>query len=125
MLEIVYEDGRPSYFQEKTRGLYELIDAENSASYKQVSKPPDEHSAGLVSNMEAAAEKSVELVEEKVQPRPFTPVSPHLDESEEEKFTGLARTLSYHGVKTEEGELINPFFGSEHHRLVPSLGYSA
>ena len=122
MLKIVYEDGRPSYFQEKTCEHHEPIDGENSASNQQASKRLNGHSAGLVSNTEATVEKPVEIVEEELQHKPSTPASSCLDESEGEKITELARTLSYHGVKNEKGALINPFFGSEHPLLDPNSG---
>lgn len=121
-LEIVYEDGRPSYFREKSFELQEPVDGEKSASKQQASKRLNGHSARVVSNTEAAVEKPVEIVEEKLQHQPSTPASSCLDESEEEKITELARTLSYHGVKNEKGELINPFFGSEHPLLDPNSG---
>ena len=121
-LEIVYEDGRPSYFQEKTCELHEPIDGEKSASSQQASKRLNGHSASLESNTAAAAETPVEIVKEKLPHQPSTPASSCLDESEEEKITELARTLSYCGVKNEKGELINPFFGSEHPLLDPNSG---
>ena len=67
MLEIVYEDGRPSYFREKTRGPGEHTDAEKTASNKQVLKPLNGLSVGLVSGKEVAAEMFVEIPEEKLQ----------------------------------------------------------
>ena len=37
-------------------------------------------------------------------------------------MTELARTLSYHSVKNERGELSNPFLGPENPLLVPNSG---
>ena len=122
MLEMVYENGRPSYFQEKKCELYEPINGEKLAINEQASNGLDGHSAGLVSNTEVAVEKSVGIVEEKLQHQPSTSVISRLDESEEEKIIELARTLSYHGIKNEKGELINPFFGSDHPLLDPNSG---
>ncbi|KAL8992956.1 MAG: hypothetical protein Q9188_007456, partial [Gyalolechia gomerana] len=118
-LEIVYEDGRPSYFRKKKCELDEPISGERSVSNHQASARLNGHAAGLVSNTEAAVKKPVELVEEKLPHHLSTPASSCLNESEEEKITKLARTLSYHGVKDENGELINPFFQSEHPLLDP------
>ncbi|XTI88346.1 ABC transporter-like protein [Cenococcum geophilum] len=39
-----------------------------------------------------------------------------------ETMTELARTLSYHSVKNERGELSNPFLGPENPLLVPNSG---
>lgn len=122
MLEIVYEHGRPSYFQRKTRELPEPIGDEKSASNRQVSKRLNGHSAGLVSNTEAAVEKPVEIVEEKLQHQSSTPATSCLDESEEERITELAKSLSYDGVNREKREVVNPFFGSEHPLLDPNSG---
>ncbi|KAL8945037.1 MAG: hypothetical protein Q9216_000021 [Gyalolechia sp. 2 TL-2023] len=118
-LEIVYEDGRPSYFKKKMCQLDERIDGEKSASNHQASTQLNGHAAGLVSKSEAAVKNPVELVEEKPKDQSSTPTSSCLDESEEEKITKLARTLSYHGVKNEKGEFTNPFFASEHPLLNP------
>lgn len=122
MLEIVYEDGRPSYFQEKIRELLNHTDAVKSASNTQVLRNLNGHSASLVSDKEVAAEKSVEIAEDKLQTLPVNPVTSRLNEREEGKITELARTLSYHGVKNEKGELINPFLGSDHPLLDPKSG---
>lgn len=117
-LEIVYEDGRPSYFGKKCE-LDEPISGERSVSNHRASARLNGHAAGLVFNTEAAVKESVELVEEKLPHHLSTPASSCLNESEEEKITKLARTLSYHGVKDENGELVNPFFQSEHPLLNP------
>ena len=122
MLEIVYEDGRPSHFQEKTCELQESTDGPISTSNQQASNRLDGHSAGLVSKSETAVEKPVEIVEEKLQQQQSTPTNSCLDESEVETITELARTLSYHGIKNDKGELINPFFGSDHALLDPNSG---
>lgn len=119
-LEIIYEHDRPSYFQQKRCELHGPIDGEKSASNQKVSKRVKGHSAGLASNKEADVEKPVEIVEEKLQHQPSAPASSWLDESDEKRITELVRTLSYLGVKNEKGELINPFFGSEHPLLDPN-----
>ena len=69
-LEIVCEDGRPSYFQEKKCELHNTTHSEHSAAIHQVSKRLNGHSAGLGFNTEAAIEKPVEIVEEKLQHQP-------------------------------------------------------
>ena len=120
MMEIVYEDGRPSYFREKISKSDKPIEGEKSASNQEASKPLDGQAAARVSNMEAAVEKPVEIVELKLQPQSSTPASSCLDESEDEKLAKLVGTLSNKGVKNENGELINPFFGSEHPLLNPN-----
>lgn len=117
LLEIVYENGRPSYFQEKTCELHESVDGKKPASNKKASKGINGLSTGLVSGEDSAVEKSVEIVDEKHQQS--TPASSLLNESKEIKITELARTVSYHGVRNEKGELINPFFGTEHSLLDP------
>lgn len=76
-LEIVHENGRPSYFQEKTCELHEPIDGEKSASNQQASNRLNGHSAGLLSDTETAVEKSVEIVEEKA-PTPTIHTSPFM-----------------------------------------------
>ena len=119
-LEIVYENGRPSYFQEKTSGLHEPIDGEHSASSQASAPPLDGHSADLNSSTEAIVGKPLEMVEEQLRHQPFTPASSCTDECGEVKIIELARTLSYHGIKNEKGEFVNPFLGSEHPLLDPS-----
>ena len=120
-MEIVYEDDRPSYFQEtKTTEIHEPASDEKSVCTQQASKQLNGHSAGLVPNVEATVENPVELVEEKFQQPPSTPAGSHRNESEEEKIIELVRTLSHHGVKNEKGELINPFFRSKHPLLDPN-----
>lgn len=108
-LEIVYEDGRPSYYQEHSCELPELLTARNQQGKQRASKRLNGHSAGLVSDTEAAVEKPVGIVEEKLQHQPSPSASPCLDGSEEERITELARTLSYRDVENEKGVLINPF----------------
>ena len=122
MLEIVHEDGRPSYFREKIPKLCHLLDGEKPTSNQQAPKWIDKYTSAIVSDAEAVVDKREQIVEEKLQHQISTPSSPYLSESQEEKITELARTLSYHGVKNENGELINPFFGSDHPLLDPSSG---
>ncbi|KAL8826986.1 MAG: hypothetical protein Q9191_003459 [Dirinaria sp. TL-2023a] len=119
MLEIVYENGRPSYFQEKTRELRESIDGKKSASNQKPSKAINGLSTGFASGEDPSIEKSVERAEEKLQDEKSTPASSILNDKKEINITELARTLSYHGVRNEKGELINPFFGTEHSLLDP------
>lgn len=116
-LEIVYENGRPSYFQQRTRGFHEPVDGENN-------QPGSErlNESSAFSNTEAAVKNSVGKAEEKLQYHSSTPASSSLDESEEINIIELARILSNHGVKNEKGELINPFFGTEHPLLNPMSG---
>ena len=122
MLEIVYEDGRPSYFQEKTRRLCEHNNAENGASNKQALKPLNGHSASVVSDKEVAADRLVGKADEKLQTQPYSPVSSHLDENKEKKITEPARKTSNHKIENENGEFTNPFFGSQNPSLDPKSG---
>lgn len=115
-LEIVYENGRPSYFQQRHRGFIEPIDGDSN---QRTSEKLDGSSAQLVSNTEAAVKNSMEKADEKVQFHPSDPASSSLDESKEEKITELAKVLSNYSVKNEKGELINPFFGTKHPLLNP------
>ena len=118
-LEIVYEGGRPSYFREKAIEPHKSSDGEKSASSQPVPERLDVHSTNLIPIIEATVEKPMGIVEEKFSQQSSTPASSWLDESVEDKITELARTLSCRGVKNEEGELINPFFGSENPLLDP------
>lgn len=119
-LEIVHEDGRPSYFQQKTCELPESTHGESSTGIDQESKGHIGHSTDLGGSTEAAIEKPMEMVEEKLQRQPYTSANLCLDQNEEEKINELVRTLSYRGVKNDKGELINPFFGSGHPLLDPN-----
>ena len=107
-LEIVHEDGRPSYFQEKTCELHDPIDGEKLTNNQRASEQLDRRSAGLVSNTEAAVEKPREIMEEKLQHQLSTSASSYLDKGEEEKLTELAGTLSYPVFHARK--IINPFF---------------
>ncbi|KAL8951290.1 MAG: hypothetical protein Q9222_002728 [Ikaeria aurantiellina] len=119
MMEIIYEDGRPSYFHKRTYEPPELKDDEKPAVDHKISTHLNAQPAGPVSNTEVADEKPRETVEENIQHQRYTSDSSSLDESVEKKITELAKTLSYHGVGDERGELINPFIGSEHPLLDP------
>lgn len=120
-LEIVYEDGRPSYFK-KTSGLERPVIAEKPISSQQRSTQLNGHVVDVLASREIFIEKSTKQVEEKLQYQSSTPVSSILDESEKEKIVDFARTFSYQGIKNEKGELINPFSGSEHPLLDPNSG---
>ncbi|ORY16214.1 Pyoverdine/dityrosine biosynthesis protein-domain-containing protein [Clohesyomyces aquaticus] len=96
-METVYEDGRPSYFREKTDAVVEEITVEKSSEPKNPK------------------------VESKVQARPIS----SLNDSEEEKITELARTVSIastRGFRDEKGDIINPFHDTEHPQLNPNSG---
>ncbi|KAL8760712.1 MAG: hypothetical protein Q9184_003114 [Pyrenodesmia sp. 2 TL-2023] len=121
-MEIVHENGRPSYFQEKTRGLEKPSEGDEQAGNQRVSIQPTEPSAGLVSNVETAVEEPVKIVEEKLQHEPSISVVSCLEESEEEKITELAKALSHLSVRDEKTQLINLFFGAEHPLLDPNSG---
>ena len=69
-LEIVYEDSRPSYFQEKASGLNEPTYGKNPASNQEGLTQPNECSANFTSGMEAALVKPVQTMEEKLLHRP-------------------------------------------------------
>ncbi|KAL9018037.1 MAG: hypothetical protein Q9185_004639 [Variospora sp. 1 TL-2023] len=137
--EVVYENGRPSHFRENTRELSKPVDQEQLVSQQPASeelngnveqehlvsnqpasKGPHGNPARLESHPEDAVEKHVEITDGKLQGQPSTSTSSCLDESGDEKITDLAKSLSYHGVKDENGELIDPFFGSGHPLLDPN-----
>ncbi|KAL8922380.1 MAG: hypothetical protein Q9208_005233 [Pyrenodesmia sp. 3 TL-2023] len=120
-LEIVHENGRPSYFLEKTHEPEEHSVGDKIASSQQPSRRPTKPSAGTVSVVETTVEKSVE-VEKKLLDQLSTPATLHLKKSEEVKITELARALSYLGITSGKRELINVIFGSEHPLLDPNSG---
>ena len=122
IFEIVCENGRPSYFQEKTCESHKPSDDEKSASKQQTSKRLNGHSASLVSDTNVDAEESMGMANEKRQNHLSMPAGSRSDESEEKNITELTRTPSSHGVKNEKGEIINPFFGAEHPLLDPKSG---
>lgn len=62
-LEIVYEDGRPSYFQEKTRGLQELINSNKSTSNQKAAKRLNGHCSSISFDKEAIVNEPVEILE--------------------------------------------------------------
>ncbi|KAI4113946.1 MAG: hypothetical protein LQ345_005178 [Seirophora villosa] len=82
-LEIVCEDGRPSYFRQKPCELHEPTDGEQPVSNGTVSKRPNGHSARLDSNTEEVVEKHVEVINEKVQHQSSISTISCLDEGEE------------------------------------------
>jgi ATP-binding cassette subfamily G (WHITE) protein 2 (PDR) len=91
-LEVVYEDGRPSYFREKAGELQGLVDGEKLEGN-------DQQASTLASSTvdESEEEKITELAR------------------------ALSRA-SAHGAKNEKGELVNPFLGSENPLLDPNSG---
>ena len=109
-LEIVNEDGRPSYFRAKAC----VPNSDRNLA--------NDHTAGLVSDVEPAIETSEQVAEEKVYRQSSPSVSSCLDESEEEKITELVRAMSYNGAKTTEGDFINSFLESGHPLLNPHSG---
>ena len=119
-LEIIHENGRPSYFREKVYKLSESDDDKKPTQIQEVSKGLNGYSAGMVSQSESAVEKSVEKVEAKLQRQTSLSVSQSLDESEESSLTKLRGPISYDGIKDENGKLINSFSGTEHPLLDPT-----
>lgn len=109
-LEIVHENGRPSYFQERTSGLHEPIDGEDPASNQASSTSLNGHTVESTSCTEAAVGKPVEIVDEKLRHQPSTPANSCTDESGEVNILELARTLSYHGIKNEKENLSTLFW---------------
>ena len=118
-LEIVYENDRPSYFQEKVYELDKSNDDKSSTSIQHDSKQLNGFSAGFVSKTEAAVEKAVEVVEENMQRHSSLSAGTSLNESEESCLTKLPKPLSYDGVTDENGSFINPFSGTKHPLLDP------
>lgn len=122
MLEVVYEHGRPSYFQQKAGELGGPIDGKESKSHLQASQGLSGNSIGLISKEEVAVETDARIVEEKLQHQPSSPASSLLSGKEEKTIIDLVKAVSYNGVKNENGELINPYLGSEHPFLNPKSG---
>ena len=108
-LEIVHEDGRPSYFLEKPSQIHEPIDVEDEASNQAASKSSHDQSADSSSGTKAAVGRPVDIVQEKLPQQSSTPASSCTDEDGEVKILEPTRRLSYGGVTNEKGELINPF----------------
>ena len=108
-LEIVYEEGRPSYFQAKARTT---AAHEESTNGQRASEKSHGHTAGPISAVEAAADKDVKTVEEHYQQQSPIPVSSSLGENEKAEFSEITGTLSYHDVKNAEGEFTSPFLES-------------
>lgn len=97
--KIVYENGCPSHFQEIAD---DVIDG----------KTPTEQPTA-VSEKQSRRQRKREI---------STPVLPFVNGVEEEKIAALARTLSAHSIKDENGEPTNPSFGSKNHLLDPNSG---
>jgi ATP-binding cassette, subfamily G (WHITE), member 2, PDR len=124
-LEIVYENGRPSYFQEKVPQLHDLNDGDKSPSNHQASGGLDGHSSGASFGTAATPEKPEKILEEKLKQNSSMQEDLCLDDSKEIIVTELARSMSRSstdGVRNEKGELVNPFFGSENPVLDPNSG---
>lgn len=122
-LEIVYENGRPSYFQEKAPDLHEPNDSDKSPGNRQASRGLVEHSSAPSSGTIVTAERPEEILEEKLNQNPSIQGSSCLDDSKETTITELARSMSLSstdGVRDEKGELINPFFRSQNPVLDPN-----
>ena len=119
-LEIVYEDGRPSYFLEKVGELREPMNGDNPASNQSASKWSHDYSADSSSGTEAAVGKPVDMVQEKLPHQSSRPASSCTDEGGEVKILEPTGRLSYSGIRNEKGEFINPFLGSDHPLLDPS-----
>ncbi|ETI29379.1 hypothetical protein G647_01832 [Cladophialophora carrionii CBS 160.54] len=98
-MKLVYEDGRPSYFQE-TVG--------NGASHQ--------HSAGQA--VEASEDKSLVAARQKVESIMTAPSS--MTEIDVDKVNVLAKVASLGEVKDEKSEAVNPFSGSRNPQLDPS-----
>lgn len=119
-MEIIYENGRPSYFQEKASKLLEPDDGAKVPSNQQASLRLDGRSSGASSSTAATAEKSKEIQGEKLNQNPST-----LDDNKNAIITELARSMSRSstdGIREEKGELVNPFFGSQNPVLDPTSG---
>ena len=97
-LEVVYEDGRPSYFRER---IHVPVECEIPISYQPT---PEEvvkgRSVSLASNAEVATAAQVAMVEEKLQQLLLTPgtltpgttpLTTPLNESEDERVMKLVR----------------------------------
>lgn len=107
-LEIIYENDRPSYFRENIGKLHESDNDKKSRTIQQGSERSNGYSEGHVFIAEAAAEKSVKKVDEKIEWYPSTSASSSIDTSES-FLAEPRRPLSYEGVKYENGKSINSF----------------
>ncbi|KAI4176558.1 MAG: hypothetical protein LQ346_007857 [Caloplaca aetnensis] len=123
-MEIICENGRPSYFQEKAYKTQEPSKGEEATSGQQASSCPIPYSAGIVPSVETAVERppAVKMVEEKVKDQSFSPAIARLEERDQEKITEFARALSYLGANAEKEQLNDLFFDSEHPLLDPNSG---
>lgn len=92
-LDIICEDGRPSYFQARESGTVQQHDTEKAASNQHAIKAINGHHPSLVSSDEKAAlEKSFDMVTEMIRPQPLTPDSS--SQSEEEATMPFTAKLS-------------------------------
>jgi len=114
-LDVVYEDGRPSYFQQKPLRLLDPRVAGNTESDEQASVRLGDHATGLASGSGTKTPEQIVTTEAE-----STPANSCLDEGQEDRLTELAKTISLEGIKNEKGEVINPFFNSEHPSLDPN-----
>ncbi len=123
-MEIVCENGRPSYFQEKTSKTQGPLEGDEATSYQQASSCLIPCSAGPVTSVEAAVERppAVKVVEGEVKDQSFSPAIARLEERDQEKITEFARALSYLGAKAEKEQLNDLLFDSEHPLLDPISG---
>ncbi|KAL8904139.1 MAG: hypothetical protein Q9207_003463 [Kuettlingeria erythrocarpa] len=121
-MEIVCEDGRPSYFQEKTYKTQVPLEGDEQKSGQEASDCPIPFSAGPVPSVKSAVERppTVKMVEEKVKDQSLSPAIARLEERDQEKITEFARALSYLGAKAEKQQLNDLLFDSEHPLLDPN-----
>jgi len=116
-LELIYDNGRPSHFEQKLHETLDPSDAGTLVCKQQASEQPTEHSAGLPDDTEVAIQKQTANVEAE-----SASAISSLDENQVAKLTQLARAFSYPGIRNETGETVNPFFNSEHPLLDPNSG---
>lgn len=121
-LEIVYEDGRPSYFKHKSIQLDEPVDNKKLAAERKALRRLQRRTAAINAGEEQIPDKGADDVEVKYVPDSFTSASINssIDEKRELKVAELVRRMSHNAVKNEIGEPINPFLGSTNPLLDPS-----
>lgn len=119
-LEIILEDGRPSYFKEKPDILHDSDESNKVTPYLKPSSQSHSQSTSSKSSTEAI-ETPLEVLEGRPQHLTSTRATSYLGETKEEEIAGLAKSLSQsQDIRDEKGDFINPFLASENPSLNPN-----
>ena len=124
-LEIVYEDGRPSYFKDKSIILDEPVDSKKVAAEQKALRRLQRRTAALAVQDDSLPEKASDVVKGQDQTESSAASisgSSSIDEKQNDKIAKLVRRISHNAVKDETGKLVNPFFGSDNPLLDPRSG---